>query len=67
MPTEIQKVMDLTLANLNSVFVYIDDILIITKGTKQEQIKKVWEGMKSLDEADLQLKAEKRVIARQRV
>ena len=38
MPTEIQKVMDLTLANINSVFVYIDDILIVTKGTKHDHI-----------------------------
>ena len=28
LPTEFQKVMDLTLANINSVFVYIDVILI---------------------------------------
>ena len=58
MPTEFQKVMDLTLANINSVFVYIDDILIVTKGTKQDHINKVREFMKILDEAKLQLKAE---------
>ena len=63
MPIEFQKVMDLTLANINSVFVYIDDILIVTKGTKLEQINKVREVMKIL-EANLQLKAEKCVIAR---
>ena len=67
MSTEFQKVMDLTLANINSVFVYIDDILIVTKGTKQEHINKVREVMKSLDEADLQLRTEKCVIARERV
>ena len=38
MPTEFQKLMDLTLANINSVFLYIDDILIVTKGTKQEHV-----------------------------
>ena len=64
MPTEFQKVMDLTLANINSVFVYIDDILIVTKGTKHDPINKVREVMKRLDEANLQLKAEKCVIAR---
>ena len=64
MPTEFQKVMDLTLANTNSVFVYIDDILIVTKGTKHDHINKVREVMKKLDEANLQLKAEKCVIAK---
>ena len=64
MPTEFQKVMDLTLANLNSVFMFIDDILIVTKGTKHDHINKVREVMKILDEANLQLKAEKCVIAK---
>ena len=63
MPTEFQKLMDLTLANVNSVFVYIDDVLIVTKGTKQEHLNKVREVMKILDEANLQLKAEKCIIA----
>ena len=36
MTTEFQKLIDLTLANINSVFVYIDDILFVTEGTKQE-------------------------------
>ena len=56
--------MDLTLANINSVFVYIDDSLIVTKGTKHDHANKVREVMKILDEANLQLKAEKCVIAR---
>ena len=63
MPTEFQKLMDLTLVNINSVFVYIDDILIVTKGTKSEHLNKVREVMKVLDEANLQLKAEKCVLA----
>ena len=67
MPTEFQKLMDLTLANVNSVFVYIDDILIVTKGTKQEHLNKVREVMKILDEANLQLKAEKCVIAQESI
>ena len=63
MPTEFQKLMDLTLANVNSVFVYIDDILIVTKGTKQQHVNKVREVMRILDEANLQLKAGKCIIA----
>ena len=56
--------MDLTLANVNSVFVYIDDILIVTKETKQEHLAKVSEVMKILEEANLQIKAQKCVIAK---
>ena len=67
MPTEFQKLLDLTLANVNSVFVYIDDVLIVTKGTKQEHLNKVREVMKILDEANLQLKAEKCIIAQESI
>ena len=66
-PSKFQKVMDITLANINSVFVYIDDILIVTKGTKHDHINKVKEIMKILGEANLQLKAEKCVIAKTRM
>ena len=65
MPTDFQKLMDITLANLNSVFVFIDDILIIPKGTKHELLNKTREVMKNLDEANLQLKAEKSMIAQE--
>ena len=38
MPTEFQKVMDLLLANFREKFVFIDDILIVTKGNKAEHL-----------------------------
>ena len=53
MPTEFQKLMDLTLANIYRVFVFIDDIIIVTKGTKQEHVNKVREVLRILDEASL--------------
>ena len=40
MPTEFQKLVDLTLANINCVFGYIHDNLIVTKGTRQEHVEK---------------------------
>ena len=67
MPTEFQKLMDLTLASINSVFVYIDDILIVTKGTKQEHVNKVKKVMRVLDDATLQLKAGKCIIAQESI
>ena len=59
MPTEFQKVMDLTLVNMDSTFVYIDDILIVTKGEKSVHMQKVREVLEVLDKANLQLKADK--------
>ena len=65
--TEFQKLLDLTSANVNSVFVYTDDVLIVTKGTKQEHLNKVREVMKILVEANLQLKGEKCIIAQESI
>ena len=59
MPTEFQKVMDILLAKFREVFVFIDDILIVTKGTKNQHLDKVREILKTLDHAELQLKAGK--------
>ena len=63
MPTEFQKVMDLTLVNMDSTFVYIDDILNVTKGEKSVHMQKVREVLEVLDKANLQLKADKCKIA----
>ena len=63
MPTEFQKVMDLTLVNIDCTFVYIDDILIVTKGDKKVHMQKVKEVMKVLDKANVQLKVDKRKTA----
>ena len=67
MPTEFQKVMDNLLAKFREVFVFIDDILIVTKGTKQNHIEKVREILKTLDAAKLQLKAQKCNVAKQEI
>ena len=67
MPTEFQKVMDLLLARFREVFVFIDDILIVTKGTKQEHLDKVREFLKVIDDAELQLKAGKCNFAKQEI
>ena len=67
MPTEFQKVMDITLANLDSTFAYIDDILIVTKGDKEQHLLKVKEVLNVLDKAKLQLKAEKCNIACEKI
>ena len=57
MSTELQKVIFMLLAKFREVFVFIDDILIVTNGTKKEHLEKVQENLKMLDNAELQLKA----------
>ena len=54
MPTELQKVMDNLSGRFREAFVFIDDILIVTKGTKSEHMAKVWEILNTLDAANLQ-------------
>ena len=63
----ISKVMDNLLAKFREVFVFIDDILIVTKGTKQDHIENVRETFKTLNAAKLQLKAGKCNFAKQKI
>ena len=56
MPPEFQKIMDKLLHNKRNTFAFSDDILIVTKETKQQRMKKVEEVLKTLDEAGIRLK-----------
>ena len=67
LPTEFQKVMDLVLAKFREVFVFIDDILIVTKGTKNEKSNKVRKIQKVMNEALLQIKPRKCKFAKQEI
>ena len=56
MPTEFHRIIDFTLAGITNTFAFIDDISIVTHGTEEENIKKVKEVMKRLDEANINLR-----------
>ena len=56
MPTEFQRIMEEILINIANVYVFIDDILKVTKGTKEEHEEKVREVFRKLDSRKLQLK-----------
>ena len=64
---EFQKVMDILLAKHREVFVFIDDILIVTQGTKDENLDKVLEILKTLDHAEVQIKAGKCTFAKKKI
>ena len=53
------------LAKFRDVFVFIDDILTVTKKTKEEHLAKVREIQQTLDKAKLQSKAGKCIFAKQ--
>ena len=71
MPTEFQKVMDDqwmdNKVRFREVFVFIDDILFVTKGTKNEHMTKVREILKVLDLANLQTMAHSCKIAHNQI
>ena len=62
-PTEFQRIMDLTLAGITNTFAFIDDILIVTHGTEEEHITKVKEVLKRLDDANINLRLDKCTFA----
>ena len=49
------------------MFIFIDDVLIVTKGTKQQHLYKVREILKAFDEAELQLKSGNSIFAKQEI
>ena len=59
--------MDISFAIIREMFLFIDDILIVTKGTKQNHIDKEREILKTLDEEKLKLLAGKWKIANQEI
>ena len=66
MPTEFQRIMEDLLINIENVFIFIDDILIVTKGTKEEHEEKVRE-VRKLDSSKLKLKEEKCRLAKNEI
>ena len=57
----------MTPVNIDCTFVYVDDILIVTKGDKNVHMQKVREVMKLLDKANVQLKVDKCRIACEKI
>ena len=59
MPTEFQKAVDLTLTNCSNTYTYLDDILIVTKGTIETHRKKLQTVLTKIDEENLGISLEK--------
>ena len=59
--------MDNLLEKFSEVFVFIDDILIVTKGTKEEHLAKVREILETINQENSLLKATKCKIAKDEI
>ena len=55
MPAAFQKVMDYTLVGLQKTYCFLDDIIIVSRGSKEELIKLVYKCLKKLDEDNLRI------------
>ena len=56
MPPEFQQIMDNILFKVQNTFTFINDILIVTKRSKEQHLEKVEQVQNILDEARTQLK-----------
>ena len=59
MPAEFQKAMDRTLNHAKNTFCFLDDTLIVSKGSKQEHEKLIMNVLEKLDKENLALKLSK--------
>ena len=59
MPTEFLKEIDMELSNLPKTYVFLDDILIVTKGTQENHYRTVKKVLERLNKANIRPKWEK--------
>ena len=59
MPAEFQKAMDKELSSIVNTYVFLDDILIVTKGNREDRYTRVRQVLEKLDKANVRLKWEK--------
>ena len=64
MPAEFQRVMDTILSEFPQAHAFIDDILVVTKGTEMEHISAVERILRKLDRENMSLKLTKYQFAR---
>ena len=59
MPAELQKAIDLTLKNEKDTFAFLDDILIVSHGTKEQHIDKLTKVLDKLDAENMAISVDK--------
>ena len=67
MPTEFQKAMDAELANIPNIYVFLDEILVVTKGSKEDHNNVIQTVLTKLNKANVRLKREKCKFAQKEI
>ena len=67
MPAECQKAMDYTLIGLKNTFCFLDDIMIVSKGSEEDHFKLVLDYLKKLDADNLRINLPKSHFAKQAI
>ena len=67
MPAEFQKAMDYTLIGLKNTFCFLDDILIVSKGSEEDHFTLVIDCVKKLDADNLRINLPKCHFAKQEI
>ena len=55
MPAAFQNVMDYTLVGLQNTYCFLDDIIVVSRGSKDDHLKLVYNCLKKLDEDNLRI------------
>ena len=55
MPAAFQKVMDYTLVGLKNTHCFLDDMIIVSRGSKEDHLKLVYKCLKKLDDDNLRI------------
>ena len=67
MPAEFQKAMDYTLIGLTNTFCFLDDILIVSKGSEDDHFQLVLDCLKKLDAVKLRINLPKCHFTKQQI
>ena len=64
MSAALQKVLDYTLDGLQNSHCFLDNIIVVSRGSREEQLKLVYKCLKKLDEDNLRINLPKSHFAK---
>ena len=67
MPAEFQRGMDYTLVGLSNTYCFLDNIIVVSKGTKESHLKYVYKSLQKLDADNLRINISKCHFAKHQI
>ena len=67
MPAAFQKVLDYTLVGLKNTYRFLDDIIIVSRGSKEDHLKLVYNCLKKLNDDNLRINLPKSHFAKTKI